>query len=95
MCEYLIENTSEDFENVDTPIIYSRKFDEYGLKILDGGTSAINIQYCPWCAMKLPESKRGRWFYEIEKIEIKNPWTDDKIPEKYLSDEWYKEGNKR
>ena len=90
MCDRLKENTSENFDNVDTPIIYSRKFDEYGLKIIDGGSSSILIEYCPWCGQKLPNSKRDMWFDELEKIGIKNPWVE-KIPKKFLTDEWYLE----
>ena len=32
----------------------------YGLIIHDGGTSAVTIQFCPWCGSKLPASKRDR-----------------------------------
>jgi hypothetical protein len=88
MCNKLKEFSSEDFDNVDTPLIYSIKFDEYGLKICDGGSSSILIANCPWCGQKLPESKRDRWFNELEKLGIKNPWTDE-VPDKYLTDEWY------
>ncbi|RTY85839.1 hypothetical protein [Flavobacterium sp. GT3R68] len=88
MCEKLKLNSSIDFENVDTPIVYSEKFDEYGVKIWDGGTSSISIEFCPWCGQKLPNSKRDQWFDEIEKLGI-DPW-NGKIPEKYLSDKWYR-----
>ncbi len=58
MCELLKHYSSEDFENVDTPIIYIKKFDEYGIKIWDGGSSSLIISFCPWCGQKLPNSKR-------------------------------------
>lgn len=88
MCEKLKRFSSEDFDNEDTPILYTRKFDEYGLKIWDGGTSSLLIENCPWCGQKLPESKRDRWFDELEKLGFKRPFTDE-IPGKYLTDEWY------
>lgn len=88
MCDKLKQFSSHDFDNVDAPIIYSKMFDEYGLKIWDGGSSSILIEYCPWCAQKLPASKRDKWFDELDKLGIKSPWTDD-IPDKYLTDEWY------
>ncbi len=40
-------NSSEDFDNVDMPIINVKKFAEYGLKIFDGGSSYILIDFCP------------------------------------------------
>ena len=42
----------------DTLITYHQQFDEYGLIIHDGGSSSIEINYCPWCGTKLPDSKR-------------------------------------
>lgn len=88
MCSKLDYNVSEKFNDFDKPVIYIRKFDEYGLKIFDGGTSSIIIAYCPWCGKKLPDSKREKWFDQIESLEI-DPWSEN-IPSKYLTDEWYK-----
>ena len=88
MCEKLKLYSSPNFDEVDFPINYSEKFDEYGLKILDGGTSCILITFCPWCGEKLPESKRDQWFDEIEKLGI-DPWTEE-VPEQYQSNKWYR-----
>lgn len=88
MCSQLSEHSSEDFDNVDTPVYYVRKFNEYGLKILDDGSSYIITQFCPWCGEKLPESKRDQWFEEVERLGI-DPWTGV-VPEKYQTDEWSK-----
>jgi hypothetical protein len=88
MCDKLKLYSSDDFDNVDTPIMFSRKFDEYGLKVWDGGTSSILIKHCPWCGEILPESKRDKWFKEIEKLGI-DPWTAD-VPDKYNTDEWFR-----
>lgn len=89
MCDKLQLYSSENFDNADTPIVFSRKFDEYGLKVLDGGSSSILITHCPWCGQKLPESKRERWFDEIKKLGI-DPWTEN-VPDKYNTDEWFRE----
>ena len=32
----------------------------YGLVVHDGGSSFIEIQYCPWCGAKLPEIGHGK-----------------------------------
>ncbi|MEY2922154.1 MAG: hypothetical protein RL108_776 [Bacteroidota bacterium] len=93
MCEKLKLNSSPNFDNVDTPIIYVEKFNEYGLKIYDNGSSSILIEFCPWCGEKLPNSKREEWFDQIEKLEI-NPWKDE-VPKKYKTDEWYKRNGSR
>ena len=59
------------------------------MKIRDGGTPYIIIEFCPWCGKKLPNSKRNEWFDEIEKLRIE-PSSED-IPEKYLTKKWYRE----
>jgi hypothetical protein len=89
MCDKLKELSSEAFDNVDTPVTYSKKFNEYSLKIMDGGSSSILIDFCPWCGENLPESKRHEWFDELEKLGIHDPWNES-IPDRYQTDEWYK-----
>jgi hypothetical protein len=71
-------------------IKYSPVFDEYGLIIHDGGSASYRILYCPFCGMKLPASKRDRWFDELEASGFENPSLDDDIPENYRSDAWYR-----
>ncbi len=46
------------FDCPDCLINYSPQYREYGLIVHDGGTSVIDIQYCPWCGKPLPESLR-------------------------------------
>ena len=79
----------DPYECPDYVISYSEKFDEYGLIIHDGGPSSYRIQFCPFCGLKLPESKRDQWFNELEGLGFDNPFNDG-IPEKYKSSEWYR-----
>lgn len=83
------EKHPNPFECPDVLIHYSPKFDEYGLVIHDGGSSSIQIQFCPFCGNELPESKRDRWFDELEDLGFSAPLVDD-IPELYKSDAWYR-----
>ncbi len=74
---------------VDFKIIsYIEKFDEYGIPVSDGGSSHIIISNCPWCGSRLPDSKRERWFDEIEQLGFEDP-DDEKIPEKYTTSAWF------
>jgi len=88
-----VDYASNFHENVfrcpDALIWYSRKFEEYGLIIHDGGESFIEISYCPWCGTKLPKSKRDLWFKTLEKLGFDDPLQQD-IPEEFKTDEWYK-----
>ena len=72
----------------DLPVVYTAKFNEYGLKILDGGTSSLALIFCPWCGQKLPESLRDAWFDELERRSI-DPYGDD-IPVEFSDERWYK-----
>lgn len=71
----------------DALVAYIPKFDEYGLLVHDGGSSMVQIQFCPWCGTRLPESKRDRWFDELEKRGI-DPLSKS-IPPEFESDAWY------
>jgi hypothetical protein len=73
----------------DILIIYFPRFDEYSIPIRDGGSSSTTIHFCPWCGVKLPDSKRHRWFQELEALGYNDPFQED-IPSEYRTDAWYK-----
>ncbi|MEL4280489.1 MULTISPECIES: DUF6980 family protein [Shewanella] len=73
----------------DVLVSYIPKFDEYGLIIHDGGSASTEINYCPWCGKKLPESKRDEWFEELEKLGFDEP-SEQEIPVEFNSDAWYR-----
>ena len=72
----------------DALVAYIAKFDEYGINVHDGGSSMVQIEFCPWCGIKLPDSKRHLWFEKIEALGL-DPWSDE-IPEAYQSDKWFR-----
>jgi hypothetical protein len=45
-------------DHEDRVIYYWARFDEYLVPVHDGGTSGIQMRYCPWCGARLPVSKR-------------------------------------
>lgn len=57
--EYRCPDGHDPYECPDNLIAYNERFREYGLIIHDGGRSKVNIDFCPWCGAKLPESLRG------------------------------------
>jgi len=72
----------------DNIIFYSAKFNEYGINIHDGGSSFIEISYCPWCGTKLPNSKRDLWFNTLEELGYDDPFNQN-IPVEFNSENWY------
>ena len=80
---------SSAFDCPDVLVWYESKFDEYGLIVHDGSGSNVLIAFCPWCGTKLPESKRQRWFDDLEKLGFDNPLNED-IPPQYRDDTWYR-----
>lgn len=85
---YVCKQHEYPFECPDNLIFYSPKFDEYGIIVHDGGSSFIEISFCPWCGTKLPMSKRDLWFDTLEKLGYDEPFEQD-IPEEFNSDKWY------
>jgi hypothetical protein len=74
-------------ETSEIPIVYTPKFREYGVRVLDGGTSTIELLYCPWCGQKLPVSLRSRWFEELERRGI-DPYGSD-VPAEFTDERWF------
>jgi hypothetical protein len=59
------------------------------LYVLDGGTSTIELLFCPWCDHKLPDSLRDKWFDELERRGI-DPISPD-VPAEFTDERWYAE----
>lgn len=78
---------NDPFDCPDQLILYNEKFDEYSIIIHDGGTSSVNIEFCPWCGKKLPKTKRDAWFNIIENLGLEPD--SPNIPKEYLSNEWW------
>ena len=90
--DYCCDMMADSIDGEDKIIEYIPKFREYGIPIHDGGTSKIQIHFCPWCGKHLPASLRDTWFKEIRKLGIENPWDDARrIPKKFRSDTWWRE----
>ncbi|MEV6028376.1 hypothetical protein [Streptomyces sp. NPDC052036] len=80
------ERHDDAFTCPDALILFTARFQEYGLVVHDGGTASIGIDFCPWCGQRLPESQRDRWFEELESRAI-DPWSDG-IPAEFQDDRW-------
>lgn len=89
MSEHCCDLMDHYLGDTETAIVYLNKFREYGVPVLDGGSSFICIEFCPWCGKKLPASLRDEWFALLEKRAI-DP-DDLKIPAEYLTDRWWKD----
>jgi hypothetical protein len=80
-----------NLRSCETAICYVTKFREYGILVLDGGSSFIHISYCPWCGKLVPKSLRNEWFEAIKAkgLEVGDPT----IPEEMTSDAWWREAH--
>lgn len=88
--EFCCERMRLAVESDEIPIVYTARYREFGVRVLDGGTSTIELLYCPWCGQKLPESLRDRWFDELERRGI-DPATGE-LPAEFTDDRWYRVG---
>src|SRR6266542_3688536 len=74
------------FDCPDALVVFTARFQEYGLVIHDGGSSVVTIKFCPWCGRRLPDSQRDRWCEELQARGIE-PWGDD-IPAELQDGRW-------
>lgn len=51
--EYFCDMHKSPFECPDNLIYHSKKSNEYGLIVHDGGSSFVHIKYCPFCGTEL------------------------------------------
>jgi hypothetical protein len=87
---YRCDQHPDPYDCPDNLVVYSAKFDEYGLIVHDdGGHSYVTVQFCPWCGAKSPEPKREHWFRDLEAKGFDDPLRQD-IPDAYRSDAWYR-----
>lgn len=76
-------------------LVYVPHFREYIIHTQEHGI-AIGIDYCPWCATKLPKDLRDEFFnifYEELKLDlIPNLDTLETpgLPEEFKTDKWWK-----
>jgi hypothetical protein len=68
---------------------YAPRCREYYIHLATSGGVQI-MDFCPWCGCRLPLSLRDLYFDEIRKQGFEDP-LDDNLPEKYKTDEWWKE----
>ena len=85
---FCCEHLRRAVEDPDIPFVYIAKFDEIGVRVLDGGTSFIKLEYCPWTGDRLRPSLRDAWFKEMERLGL-DPLSDN-IPSEFRDDQWYR-----
>jgi hypothetical protein len=74
-------------QNGELALEYNAKFREYGIQILDGGSSVMQIQLCPWCGASLPSSLRETWFNRLNELGI-DPY-EEQVPPEYKTAKWW------
>ncbi len=86
----IIDKYPELFKMVndpEMPLVYNEKFREFGIKVLDGGTSFIQINFCPFSGIKLPKNLRDEWFDVVESLGLEPD--DSDMPEELKSGKWW------
>ena len=74
------------------PILYSKAYRSFDMRVLDGGSSVIVMKYCPWCGEKFPKELTDTFFSELSKCLNKDAGLDDidDAPKEFQTDEWWK-----
>jgi hypothetical protein len=72
-------------------LYYDKQYREYGVDLLERG--GMLIDYCMFCGKKLPQSLRKKWYVILEEeYGLESPDEEDKkkVPQEFLTDEWWK-----
>ncbi|MEL6980640.1 MAG: hypothetical protein AAGM38_18510 [Pseudomonadota bacterium] len=85
--EVASERHATPFDCGATPLVYNAVFDEIGLVLRGEDAQYIVIGHCPWCAARLPESRRDAWFDTLEGLGFLDPNHQD-VPDDFLGPEW-------
>jgi len=72
-------------ENVEGSIRYVPHVREFGIAVLDKGSSTITISYCPVTGKKLPESLADQWFDRLEELGLE----PEDAPTEMKSEDWW------
>jgi hypothetical protein len=70
----------------DRPVVYDAVFDEYCLPHGPALATPL-ITFCPWCGATLPESKRDRWFAELQRCG--HGPDDPDLDDRFRTDTWW------
>ncbi|MBS0351340.1 MAG: hypothetical protein JSR33_09175 [Proteobacteria bacterium] len=87
--EHCCQKLTKEINRSKIFLLYIKNLREYGIRILDGGTSFQSVYYCPWCGAKLPHSLRNEWFDTLDSMGFDDPREQD-IPLDYKSDAWWR-----
>lgn len=93
MAEHLAQTCEVHPDPSDCPdalVGYITKFDEYGIRVHNGGSSMSVIDFCPWCGAGLPASRRREWFETLERLGFDDPSSQD-IPPEFKTDAWWRD----
>lgn len=90
----MVEHCCSDMQYMieeEQSIIFLPEFREYGVPILDGGSSFLQMSFCPWCGKKLPESLRDEFYDILEAKGIDYSCPKEELPENMRSEKWWQE----
>jgi hypothetical protein len=80
---------ADHVQDHDICLLYVAKFREYGVRVLDGGSSYVVIDYCAWCGRKLASSLRDEWFERIHRLGLEPESAG--IPVSFTADHWWRQ----
>jgi hypothetical protein len=89
------EKMDDYLKNSKIPIFYKSWLRKYYIPLQQAVAIQL-ISFCPWCGKHLPKDLGDEWFNILEKdYHIEDPFSsfrqkDGKIPEEFMTDEWWK-----
>ncbi|SDJ32089.1 hypothetical protein SAMN05444157_2811 [Frankineae bacterium MT45] len=65
---HMCEGMARALADLDVPVLYFDRFREYSIRVEDGGSASLTIDYCPFCGTELPSSLRLQWFDRLDQL---------------------------
>jgi hypothetical protein len=89
--------TSDKKQDPGSVVLYILKTRLFSVSFVGGGSSAVKIEFCPFCGCKFPDELSAK-MQEIILEELGDDYLPDnegnepkkKLPEEFLTDEWWK-----
>jgi hypothetical protein len=91
MAWFISEPVELESQGPNPVILWIASWNEYRIDISHRGHASTLIRYCPWCGVRLPESRQELWFRTLHDRGYADPSEMD-IPEEFNTDAWWRNG---
>lgn len=90
MAYYVAHPMETGHQGPNRVIDWVSSWDEYHIPMSYDGYRATRILFCPWCGIRLRDSKKELWYKALYQLGYTDPGGEEEIPEEFKSDLWWR-----